>query len=132
LADPRLLKSMPGWQPDPDSVYGALDGHMLNRDPPDPERLRRLANKAITAGPRDDMPTQREVNLLASLAFPLPITVICELLGIPVADRDEFRKWSASIISDAVSPEAFQADATAMVSYFRTLLAAKRQRPADD
>jgi cytochrome P450 len=70
--------------------------------------------------------------LLASFAFPLPITVICELLGIPVADRDDFRKWSASIISDAVSPEVFEADATAMVRYYRALLAAKRQRPADD
>jgi len=147
LADPRLLKSMPGWQPDPDSIYGALDGHMLNRDPPDHERLRRLVNKAftarhverlrpritaITAGLLDDMSTQGEVDLLAAFAFPLPITVICELLGIPVADRGDFRKWSASIISDAVSPEVFEADAAAMVSYFRALLAAKRQRPADD
>jgi len=147
LADPRLLKSTQGWQPDPDSIYGALDGHMLNRDPPDHERLRRLVNKAftarhverlrpritaITAGLLDAMSAQREVDLLASFAFPLPITVICELLGIPVADRDDFRKWSASIISDAVSPEVFQADATAMVRYFRALLAAKRRRPADD
>jgi cytochrome P450 len=147
LADPRLRKSNPGWQPDPDSVYGALDGHMLNRDPPDHERLRRLVNKAftarhierlrpritaITAGLLDDMSTRHEVDLLASFAFPLPITVICELLGIPVADRDDFRKWSASIISDTVAPEVFEADAAAMVRYFRALLAAKRQRPADD
>jgi cytochrome P450 len=147
LADPRLRKSTAGWQPDPDSVYGALDGHMLNRDPPDHERLRRLVNKAftarhierlrpritaITAGLLDDMSTRHEVDLLASFAFPLPITVICELLGIPVADRDDFRKWSASIISDAVAPEVFEADAAAMVRYFRALLAAKRQRPADD
>jgi len=147
LADPRLRKSTPGWQPDPDSIYGAIEGHMLNRDPPDHGRLRRLVNRAftarrverlrpritaITAGLLDAMSTQREVDLLASFAFPLPITVICELLGIPVADRDDFRKWSASIISDAVSPEVFEADATAMVRYFRALLAAKRQWPADD
>jgi len=147
LADPRLRKSTPGWQPDPDSVYGALDGHMLNRDPPDHERLRRLVNQAftvrhverlrpritaITAELLEVMSAQREVDLLASFAFPLPITVICELLGIPVADRDDFRKWSASIISDAVSPEVFHADATAMVRYFRALLAANRRRPGDD
>jgi len=147
LADPRLRKSTPGWQPDPDSIYGAIEGHMLNRDPPDHGRLRRLVNRAftarrverlrpritaITAGLLDAMSTQREVDLLASFAFPLPITVICELLGIPVADRDDFRKWSASIISDAVSPVVFEADATAMVRYFRALLAAKRQWPADD
>jgi cytochrome P450 len=147
LADPRLRKSVPGWHPDPGSIYAALDGHMLNSDPPDHERLRRLVNKAFTARrverlrPRitaitaellDEMSTQRDVDLLAAFAFPLPITVICELLGIPVADRDDFRKWSATIISNTVSAEIFQADATAMVHYFMALLAAKRQEPADD
>ena len=73
-----------------------------------------------------------EVDLLAAFAFPLPITVICELLGVPVADRDQFRAWSATIVADTVSPERFQTDATAMVGYFRTLLAARRREPADD
>jgi cytochrome P450 len=147
LADPRLRKSVPGWHPDPGSIYAALDGHMLNSDPPDHERLRRLVNKAfttrrverlrpriaaITAELVDEMSTQRDVDLLAAFAFPLPITVICELLGIPVADRNDFRKWSATIISNTVSAEIFQADATAMVHYFMALLAAKRQEPADD
>jgi cytochrome P450 len=147
LADPRLGKTVPGWHPDPESIYAALDVHMLNSDPPDHERLRRLVNKAfttrrveelrpritaITASLLDDMSAQREVDLLASFAFPLPITVICELLGIPVADRDEFRAWSATIVSNTVTPEVFMKDATAMVRYFRALLAAKRQAPADD
>jgi cytochrome P450 len=147
LTDPRLRKSMPGWRPDPESIYAALDGHMLNSDPPDHERLRRLVNKAFTARrveelrPRvtsiaaallDDMSTRREVDLLASFAFPLPITVICELLGVPVADRDDFRAWSATIVSNTVRPEVFMADATAMVRYIRALLAAKRREPADD
>jgi cytochrome P450 len=147
LADPRLRKNARGWHPDPDSMYAALDGHMLNSDPPDHERLRRLVNKAFTARhverlrPRimsitaellDAMSAQREVDLLASFAFPLPITVICELLGIPVADRDDFRRWSATIVSNTATVELFQADATAMISYFMALLAAKRQQPADD
>src|ERR1700691_4931146 len=146
LTDPRLHK-WPEGTVSPDSLYAAIELHRLTRDPPDHERLRRLVNKAFTSRrvellrPRitsittellDDMSAQRDVDLLASFAFPLPITVICELLGIPVADRDDFRKWSASIISDAVSPEVFQADATAMVRYFMALLAAKRERPADD
>src|SRR3984885_4700385 len=129
LTDPRLVKLPKGWRPDPDSVFGALDRHMLNSDPPDHERLRRLVNKAFTARrverlrPRitaitaellDAMPTGREVDLLASFAFPLPITVICELLGIPVADRDDFRAWSATILSNTAAPEVFMADATAM------------------
>ena len=49
LADPRLRKMPPGWRPRPDSMFAALDVHMLNSDPPDHERLRRLVNKAFTA-----------------------------------------------------------------------------------
>jgi cytochrome P450 len=120
---------------------------MLNSDPPDHERLRRLVNKAftarrvdrlrpriteITAGLLDDMSTRSEVDLLASFAFPLPITVICELLGVPVADQHDFRTWSATIVSDTATPEVFQAHATAMIRYFIALLAAKRHEPADD
>jgi cytochrome P450 len=147
LTDPRLHKLPKGWRPDPDSLIASLDLHMLNLDPPDHERLRKLVNKAftarrvselrpritaITAGLLDDMSTRDEVDLLASFAFPLPITVICELLGVPVADRDQFRAWSATIVADTVSPEVFQADAGAMVRYFQTLLAARRREPADD
>jgi len=147
LTDARLLKLPKGWRPDPDSLIASLDLHMLNLDPPDHERLRKLVNKAFTARrveelrPRitaitaellDDMSTRDEVDLLASFAFPLPITVICELLGVPVADRDQFRAWSATIVADTVSPEVFQAEAGAMVRYFQTLLAARRREPADD
>jgi cytochrome P450 len=147
LTDPRLLKLPKGWRPDPDSILAALDLHMLNSDPPDHERLRKLINKAFTARrveqlrPRitaitaellDDMSTRSEIDLLASFAFPLPITVICELLGVPVADRDQFRAWSATVVTDTVSPEVFQDHATAMTGYFRTLLAARRREPGDD
>jgi len=78
------------------------------------------------------MSTRREVDLLASFAFPLPITVICELLGVPVADQNDFRTWSATIVSNTASPEVFQGHATAMIRYFIALLAAKRHEPADD
>jgi cytochrome P450 len=153
LADPRLSKRMPGWHPEPDSIIATMDLHMLNSDPPDHGRLRRLVNKAFTArqverlrpritaittGLLDDMADQgthrgqSEVDLLASFAFPLPITVICELLGVPPADQDDFRAWSATIVSDIPAPEVFQAHATAMARYFMTLLAAKRQQPRDD
>ena len=150
LADPRLSKHVPGWHPEPDSIFASLDLHMLNSDPPDHERLRKLVNKAFTArrverlrpritaiaaGLLDDMSAQRdrpEVDLLASFAFPLPITVICELLGVPAAYRDDFRTWSATIVSDTSAPEVFQAHATAMLRYFTALLAAKRDEPRDD
>ena len=147
LTDPRLLKLPKDWRPDPDSLLASLDLHMLNLDPPDHDRLRKLVNRAftprrveqlrpritaITADLLDDMSTRDETDLLASFAFPLPITVICELLGVPVADRDRFRAWSATIVADTVSPEVFQDHATAMTGYFRMLLAARRREPADD
>jgi cytochrome P450 len=150
LADPRLSKQVPGWHPEPDSIFATLDLHMLNTDPPDHGRLRQLVNKAftarqverlrpriaaITAGLLDDISAQGdrpEVDMLAAFAFPLPITVICELLGVPAADRDDFRLWSATIVSDTPAPEVFQAHATAMARYFMALLAAKRQQPGDD
>ena len=56
--------------------------------------------------------------------------MICELLGVPTADRDDFRAWSATIVSDTPAPEVFQAHATAMIRYFMALLAAKRRSPA--
>jgi len=48
LADPRMSKRMPGWHPEPGSVIATMDLHMLNSDPPDHGRLRRLVNKAFT------------------------------------------------------------------------------------
>jgi cytochrome P450 len=147
LADPRLLKLPKGWRPEPHSLEAALELHMLNSDPPDHERLRKLVNKAftarrveqlrpritaITAGLLDDMSTRQEVDLLSAFAFPLPVTVICELLGVPVADRDQFRAWSATIVSESVPPEVAQDHISAMIGYFRNLLAARRREPADD
>jgi cytochrome P450 len=147
LADPRLSKHVPGWHPEPGSIFAALDLHMLNSDPPDHARLRKLVTKAftarrverlrpriaaITAGLLEDMSGRAELDLLASFAFPLPITVICELLGVPAGDRDDFRAWSATIVANSAAPEVFHAHATAMVRYFTALLAAKRRESGDD
>src|SRR3984957_17255848 len=147
LTDPRLLKMPKGWCPDPDSWFASLDMHMLNSDPPDHERLRKRVNKvfparrveqlrpritAITEALLDDMSAHPEVDLLTAFAFPLPVTVICELLGVPVADRDQFRAWSATIVSETVSAEVAQAHFTVMLGYFRDLLAARRREPAHD
>jgi cytochrome P450 len=147
LADPRLRKSMPGWAPGPDSVFTVLERHMLNSDPPDHGRLRRLVNKAfttrhverlrpritaITAGLLDDIPAGPEVDLLASFAFPLPITVICELLGVPTEAREDFREWSTTVVSNTAPPDLLFAHATAMAGFFRALLADKRREPTDD
>lgn len=70
------------------------------------------------------------IDLIAALAFPLPITVICELLGVPVADREDFREWSRALISppltDAGRAVREQAGRS-LAGYIRDLIAATRQ-----
>ena len=152
LADPRLAKDWmrhmvpEGWTPDPVDLF--LNRHMLNLDPPDHTRLRRLVVKAftprrisglrprieaITAGLLDALAAgPDESDLIEAFAFPLPVTVICELLGVPAADQDEFRDWSHAVLSSGGSLEEARAAAFAMYTYFTELVAAKRQAPADD
>ncbi|MEU6643867.1 cytochrome P450 [Saccharomonospora sp. NPDC046836] len=157
LADPSLSKdarkrpalfaaplTVEGSEPTPFSEM--LAAHMLNTDPPDHTRLRKLVNKAFTARtvaslrPRieqiaadllDDMAGSTEVDLLTAYAFPLPITVICELLGVPAADRESFRAWSTMVIAPTSADAAGQASQQ-MAGYLSELVARKREEPADD
>ncbi|GDY32077.1 cytochrome P450 family protein [Gandjariella thermophila] len=128
------------------AVAVALAGNMLGTDPPEHTRLRRLLSaaftqrrveglrprvQAITDGLLDAVSGRREVDLMDALAFPLPITVICELLGVPAADRDDFRRWTTASLLPYGRPA--QADGTrALNEYLAALIKAKRDRPSDD
>lgn len=120
--------------------------NLLNLDPPDHTRLRRLVTKVFTAGaiaplrPRieqitdellDAMAGKDEVELLQEYAYPLPIRVICELLGIPYEDRDEFIAWSHTMVSTA-TPEEIGAASMKMAEYLGRLVEVKRAEPAAD
>ena len=151
LGDPRLSKKMQRGSL-PGSSGSPIGHHMLNADPPDHTRLRRLVSAGFTARrvdrlePRiatitdellDDMAGRTEVDLVDAFAFPLPIQVICELLGIPVADRDSFRSWSNTLVSggliaDPARVEQVRAAVGQLVAYIVELLADKRSRPGDD
>jgi cytochrome P450 len=79
-----------------------------------------------------------DVDLMDALAFPLPVTVIGEMLGVPAEDRPQFRplvRASTAVLELAITPEAL-AEATAasntMEAYFRDLVAERRARPRDD
>jgi cytochrome P450 len=124
----------------------ALGHHMLNTDPPDHSRLRKLVNKAFTGRtvarlrPRieeitsellDALGGRERADLLPSFAAPLPITVICELLGVAPEHRAEFADWSKTLLS-ASEPEAGQAAAQNMFGYLTSLIADKRAEPAED
>ena len=125
--------------------FGAdLTAHMLNSDPPDHTRLRKLVAKAFTTRrvellrPRieeitDDLlaALSGAVDLIEGFAFPLPVTVICELLGVPHDDRDDFRAWSSALVAGA-SAESVGAAAVAMSGYLHALIDTKRAAPEDD
>ncbi|MET8649898.1 cytochrome P450 family protein [Nocardia aurea] len=125
----------------------ALTTHMLNADPPEHNRLRKLVNKAFTARkvaelrPRieeittallDDMSAHDEVDLMADFATPLPVTVICELLGVPFADRADFQEWTKALVGVLGRDEERARAASAMVAYLRDLVRAKREDSAED
>ncbi|WP_406689153.1 cytochrome P450 [Saccharopolyspora sp. ID03-671] len=162
LADPRLGKDaqtifrlvMDRFAPDseqPGSDDGRFAGagfdmHMLNMDPPDHTRLRKLVVKAFTARriealrPRIEeiteellsaMADQSEVDFLDAFAFPLPIRVICELLGVDESRRDDFRLWTNRLLDDLDAEASVQA-ASEMAQYLAELLATKREHPGDD
>ncbi|MEV6394369.1 cytochrome P450 [Streptomyces sp. NPDC051907] len=146
LADPRLSKS-------PASI-GALmldeqvvGPYLLVLDPPDHTRLRRLVAREFTARrveglrPRiqriadellDAMVPAGRADLVDALAFPLPIIVICELLGVPAADRDAFRAWSNEIVAPT-GPESERDAVHGLAAYLDELIEDKRcSAPAGD
>jgi cytochrome P450 len=153
LGDPRLSKDIGralalGLFPagTADSAASPLSAHMLHSDPPDHTRLRRLVNKAFTSRavsrlrPRielaadellDAMPAAAPFDLVDAYAFPLPIIVICELLGVPAHDRDDFRVWTQAFVASAPPEDLAQAEQQ-ITQYLTALIDAKRAAPADD
>jgi cytochrome P450 len=124
-----------------------FDRQMLSTDPPDHTRLRKLVSKAftgraiaklrprieeITSGLLDAMDAgPLRVDLMEALAVPLPITVICELLGIPAADREKFRHWT-NVLFDAKRGESYGDAQRAMGEYLSDLVDTKLAHPRDD
>lgn len=123
-----------------------LTTHMLNLDPPDHTRLRRLVTKEFTPrrvealrpwisevadGLLEEMAGKERVDLLTSYAFPLVVTVICELFGVPVVDRVRFRAISTAI-AVGTDPEEMGRASEEMADYLQQLIAAKRASGEDD
>jgi cytochrome P450 len=128
LADPRLSKNpvhhaeSPGARGKtgiPGERSADLMTHLLNIDPPDHTRLRRLVSKAFTPRrvalfePRvrqltdrfvDGFAARGEADLIHEFAFPLPIYAICDLLGVPAEDQDDFRDWAGMMIRHGGGP----------------------------
>ncbi|MGW9208711.1 cytochrome P450 family protein [Embleya sp. NPDC055664] len=143
LADQRLSKdprrSEAAWKQGKVGVPGeqrsGVGAHLLNLDPPDHTRLRRLVSKAFTPRraeefrPRvqaltdrllDDFARTGEADLIHDFAFPLPIYAICDLLGVPDEDQADFRTWAGMMIRHGSGPRGGVARA---VRHMRTYLA---------
>ncbi|MFD6068965.1 MULTISPECIES: cytochrome P450 family protein [Amycolatopsis] len=142
----RRLFERDGFESAADNAVRALGGHMLNSDPPDHTRLRKLVNQAftsrtvsrlrprieqITAELLDGIGDAERADLLPAFAVPLPIRVICELLGVHAGDQPAFATWSNTMVAWS-TPEELQAAAAKMHAYLVDLIEEKRAEPAED
>lgn len=122
---------------------------MLNTDAPDHVRLRHLVTKTFTPRRVDalqprihelvarllqEIPRDAEVDLVDAFAFPLPVLVIGEVLGVPPADRDALREWTYQVGSPAhtLPPGALDDAWSSLHEYFKSLIDNKRRSPGDD
>lgn len=127
-----------------------LNNHMLNTDGDDHTRLRTLVNKAFSGNIMhqqrervqaianellDQVEAKGEMDLIDDYAFPIPIVVICDLLGIPHQDRDKFRAWSNAFLTPAMNEEEWQEQVQflqGMLQYLGEVFAQRRAKPEKD
>ncbi|WP_395573068.1 cytochrome P450 [Streptomyces sp. BK79] len=145
LTDPRLrndIRHSASWRTDGGHALGR---NMLQSDPPLHTRLRHLVAGHFAPGriaalrPRvervadgllDALPARGTADLVGRYALPLPVTVICELLGVPEGDRGDFHTWSRELVMPT-SPEAAASAAGALTGFLTGLTAHKRRTPDD-
>ncbi|MFC4943872.1 cytochrome P450 family protein [Pseudonocardia sp. GCM10023141] len=120
-----------------------LTGSILNADGPDHHRLRKLVSRAFTVRRIGELRPRVEAiaaslldaftdptDLVTALDYPLPITVICELVGVPEADRPKWREWGQELM--AINPATASGVLRAMADNVQALIEERRARPSDD
>jgi cytochrome P450 len=122
---------------------------IIAMDPPEHTRLRKLVASAFTVRrvealrPRvaaivDELigaftARPQPTDLMTSFSLPLPVQVICELLGVPTDDMEKFRGWSAILVTDwKQDPDEILIALTGLYEYFAELITARRKQPSDD
>ncbi|GAB2712153.1 cytochrome P450 family protein [Kitasatospora kifunensis] len=148
FTDPRLSKDTAAFFAGKDTgrnLHPAVSQSMLATDPPQHIRLRSLVTKAFTPGAvarlrpciasvtdelLDAWVPGEQADAIESLAVPLPVTVICQLLGVPNADRAAVRIWSNELFA-AGQPARIDAASHAVAGYMADLITAKRRAPDD-
>ncbi|MEO6504185.1 MAG: cytochrome P450 [Jatrophihabitantaceae bacterium] len=150
LIDPRLepRTATVGYRRDfSEDLHKGMNSHMLNANPEDHARLRRLVSvaftrrrmtamrpriQAITDGLLDNIADSDEADLIKDLALPLPIRVLIEMFGIPESDADDFHAWTEIITASGLPLHRLNAAASEMLDYVRGLLDRKRRAPQED
>ena len=155
LTDPRLSAERTVTPVSPDGEDGWVARSMLVSDPPDHTRLRGLVQKAFTPRIVDALRPRivavvrelldriadrgsRDFDVIQDLAYPLPVVVIAELLGVPPEDRSSFHRWSsvlAASLDPLISPERAEAANSArrdLHEYLRGIIKQRRQAPRAD
>ncbi|WP_328323354.1 cytochrome P450 [Streptomyces sp. NBC_01020] len=149
LGDLRFSRAEGYKHDEPRQGEGRRDSGILGMDPPDHTRLRSLVAKAftvrqveklrpqvreLTAGLLDRMEAAGPpVDLVEEYALPIPVAVICRMLGVPEEDRPKFRIWSdAALSTSSLTAEEFDANREELRAYMAGLIAQHRAEPRDD
>ena len=140
LSDWKAFSSERG-RPRGENAQNALSSSIISTDPPRHRQLRSLVEQAFTPKqvralePRiaelvDELLSKVErsgsMDFVHEFAYPLPVIVIAEILGIPAADRDAFKRWSDAVVTGD------QSGSREMGAYFARLIEQRRADPADD
>jgi cytochrome P450 len=154
LTDPRLSRDLRRAPPGVVEYTGGSDlltnKNLLSVDPPDHTRMRKSVQAAFT-GRRvkelegwiedlvqrilDGMEGREQVDLVHAFGFALPLTVICRLMGIPVADRPNFRRWMDGLVMSGAGQaarERLRESQRNLAVYCQDLIARKRREPDND
>ncbi|MEU8032471.1 cytochrome P450 [Streptomyces sp. NPDC049099] len=149
LGDQRFSRALGLEHDEPRASEGRRESGILGMDPPDHTRLRSLVAKAFTVRQVEKLrPRIREltstlldemeaagppVDLVDRYALPIPVAVICRLLGVPEEDRPRFRTWSdAALSTSSLTAEEFDRNREELRAYMAELIAAHREQSRDD
>ncbi|MGW7534808.1 cytochrome P450 [Amycolatopsis sp. NPDC054798] len=148
-ADPRFSRELAQGLDQPRMRRQQMGDGIMGMDPPDHTRLRRLVMKAFTARRLEAMresvrtlthelidamiETGAPGDIVEDLARPLPVTVICNLLGVPKEDHTIFREWTQALVSDATAKgDVLDVYGDQLDNYVAQLVAQRREDPTDD
>jgi cytochrome P450 len=149
LGDPRFSRAAGVGRDEPRTTPQPIGIGMMSMDPPDHSRLRRLVAKAFTARRVEQLrPAAVAIagelvdamiaagppaDLVEEFATPLPVRVICRLLGVPPTDQQLFRTWSEAIVSTtSLPPETIVEYLGSLYAYMAGLIAQRREVATDD